>query len=142
MAQSERIKLLLCFVNNRRWYIYRLYDVITIVATPTTIVANNHNVITPTTIVAIMINHNCRNTNHKCRNFLKKYCVFIIDFVQNYDISISYIFQQSLLHFSPLNYEKLWNTVAHHETILQLLQFWYWNCENCEIFKIIAVSYE
>ena len=95
----------------------------------TTIVA------TPTTIVAILINHNCRN-------FLKKYCVFIIDFVQNYDISISYIFQQSLLHFSPLNYEKLCNTVAHHKTILQLLQFWYWNCDNCEIFKIIAVSYE
>ena len=36
----------------------------------------------------------------------------------------------------------MWNTVAHHKTILQLSQFWYWNCDNCEIFKIIAVSDE
>ena len=72
--------------------------------------------------------------------FKQKYCVFIVDFVQNY--GIQYNFQQRLLHFSQLNYDKLWNTVAHHKTILQLLQFWYWNCDNCEIFKTIAVTYE
>ena len=97
-------------------------------------------VVTTTTIVAILIYHNCRNTNHKCHNFFwKKYCVFIINSIQNYDIQ--YNFQQSLLHLSQLNHDKLWNTMIHHKTILQLLQFWYWNFDNCEIFKISAVTY-
>ena len=81
------------------------------VASPTTIVAKKPQlsqswsttiVVTPITNVSI---------------FFKNYCAFIIDFVKNYDIS--YNFQQSLRHFSQPSHDKLWNAVAHHETIFQ-----------------------
>ena len=104
----------------------------TIVATPTTIVAKNHN---------------CRNSNHNCRNldqpklsqhqsqmsqfFQKKYCVFNNDFVQNYDISSN--FQQSLLHFSQLNYDNyeiLWHTIRLS-----------YNCHNFDIELVTIVTY-
>ena len=76
-------------------------------------------VTTPTTIVAILINHNCRNTNHKCCNFFeKKYCVFIIDFVQKFSAILASLFTTTCKLWQIMKY------VAHHKTILQLLQFY------------------
>ena len=110
----------------------QLLQSITIVATPTTIV------VTPTTI-AILINHKYRHTNHKCRNFFKtNYCLFHINFVSNFDIPSN--FQQSLLHFSQLNYENceiLWHTIrlchSCHNFDIEIVTV-------CEILEILATS--
>ena len=103
------------FVTVTYWYILcdeklpqcsQLSQSTTIVAKKTTIIDSNLN---------------CRNTNHKGRNFFwNTYCVFNVDYVQNHDISSN--FQRLLPHNLTM---RIVEHVAHHKPILQLSQFGY-----------------
>ena len=99
-------------------------------------------------------NHNCRHTNQNCHKepqFLllqpqlsqsrpTKNIAFLILILYKI-MTFHTTFSNPCFTSSQLNYDNceiLWHTTRLSDNVAIL----YWNCDNCEIFKIIAVSYE
>ena len=123
------------------WFVITIVAMFTIVATTHNCCKKTTIVSTPTTIVSILINCNCCNTKHKCRKFSEKNMGFLICALRKI-MTFHTIWSTPRIASHNLTMKIVKYTVAHHKTILQLSQFRYWNCDNCETFKIIAVSYE